>query len=84
MRKKRIGKQEFFARALSLQAERGQLLRLFSCQPVFFFSKWRGKANDRDGSLDATGAFDASILIRWDAHGATGERPKGVDCAVSL
>ena len=79
-----IGEQELFSLALLHSVQRGQLLRLFSCQPVFFFSKWRGKANDRDGSLDATGAFDASILIRWDAHGATGERPKGVDCAVSL
>lgn len=84
MRKKRIGKQEFFARALSLQAERSQLLRFFSCQSVFFFSKRWSKANDRDGSLDVAGAFDASVLVRRDAHGAAGERPKGIDRAVSV
>jgi hypothetical protein len=38
----RIGEQEFFPLALPFQAECRQLLRLFSCQPVFFLSKWRG------------------------------------------
>lgn len=79
-----IGEQEFLARALQFQAERRQLLGLFSCQAVFFFSKWRGQANDWDGSLNVAGAFDASVLLRRDAHGATGERPKGIDLAMSV
>ncbi len=79
-----MGEQEFFSLALPLQAECCQLLRLLSCQPVFFFSKWRGKANDRDGGLDLAGAFDASILVRRDAHGTTGEWAKGIDCTVSV
>lgn len=80
----RIGEQEFFTPALPFQAECRQLLRLFSCQQVFFFSKRRGKANDRDGGLDIAGAFDASVLVRGDAHRATGERPKGIDRAASV
>ena len=84
LREERIGEQELFPLVLQLLAKRRQLLRLFSCQPVFFFSKWRRKANDRDGGLDIPGAFDASVLVRGNAHRATGERPKGVDCAVPL
>ncbi len=79
-----IGEQELFSLALLHSVQRGQLLRLFSGQPVFFFSKWRRKANDRDSGLDVAGAFDASIMVRGDAHGATGERPKGIDCAIPL
>ena len=77
-REERIGEQKLFALALQFQAECSQLLRLFSCQPVFFFSKRRGKANERDGGLDVAGAFDAAVLVRGDAHRATGERPEGV------
>ncbi len=84
LREECIGEQELFSPALQLQAECRQLLRLFSCQPVFFFSKWRRQANDRDGGLDIAGAFDASVLVRGDAHRATGERPKGIDCAAPV
>jgi len=80
----RIGEQKFFSLALPLQAECRQLLRLFSCQPVFLFSKRRGQANDRDGCLHLAGAFDAPILVRGDAHRTTGERAKGIDCAASV
>ena len=84
MGEERIGEQEFFSPALPLQAECCQLLRLLSCQPVFFFSKRRGKANDRDGGLDVAGAFDASVLVRRDAHRATGERSKGIHLAAPV
>ena len=80
----RIGEQELFSPALQFLAKRHQLLRLLSCQPVFFFSKRRGQANDRDGCLHLAGAFDASVLVRGDAHRTTGERAKGIDCAASV
>jgi len=80
----RIGKQELFSLALPLQAECRQLLRLFFCQPVFFFPERRGKANDRDGGLDFARAFNPSVLVRRDAHRATGERPKGIYCAAPV
>ena len=84
MGEERIGEQEFFSLALPLQAECCQLLRFLSCQPVFFFSKWRRQANDRDGCLHLAGAFNASVLVRGDTHGTTGERAKGIDGAASV
>ena len=80
----RIGEQELFSLALQFQAECSQLLRLFSCQPVFFFSKRRGKANERDGCLDVAGAFDAAVLVGGDAHRATSQRSKGIHLAAPV
>ena len=80
-REERIGEQKLFSLALQRSAEGRQLSSLFSCQPVFFFTKRRRKANDRDGGLDVAGAFDISVMVRGDAHRSTDQRPERIDRA---